>query len=71
MLYIFANGFAEDIQDDLTNDEKEYAKEDITERPAVFKCADDQYYLADDVDEEEDGVDNVCNNKDGNGILRV
>jgi hypothetical protein len=71
VLYVVADGVAKDVQDDLANDKEENAKADVTERPAVLQGTDNEDDLADDVDEEEYGVDDVCYYKNANGVLRV
>ena len=71
MLDAVADGVAEDVQDDLADDEEEDAEHDVAERPAVLECAHDKDDLADEVDEEEDGVDDVCEDEDANGVLSV
>jgi hypothetical protein len=71
VLDLVADNVAEDIQDDLTDDEEENAEGDVTERPAVFQCSDNENDLADHVDEEQDGVHDVCDNEDANGVLGV
>ena len=71
MLDAVADGVAEDVQDDLADDEEEDAEHDIAERPAVLECAHDEDDLADEVDEEEDGVDDVGNDEDADWVLSV
>lgn len=66
-----ADNVAEDVQNDLSNNEEEYTEDDVAQRPAVLQCAQDENDLADEVDEEKDGVDNVCDNKDADGVLSV
>ena len=71
MLYLVADGVAEDVEDDLTNNEEEDAKRNITEWPAVFKGSNNQNNLADSVDEEANGVDDVSNDEDSDRVSRV
>ena len=71
VLYLVADGVAEDVEDDLTNDEEEDAKRDITEWPAVFEGSNNQNDLADSVDEEANGVDDVSNDKDSDRVSGV
>lgn len=71
MLYLVADGVAEDVEDDLTNNEEEDAKRNITEWPAVFKGSNNQNDLADSVDEEANGVDDVSNDEDSDRVSRV
>lgn len=68
MLDIVANGVAEDVENDLANDEEEDSESDIAQWPAVLERADNKNDLADDVYEEEDGVDNVGDDKDADGV---
>lgn len=69
VLDTLADGVAEDIQDHLSNHEEEYTKGDVAQRPAVLKCPYDQQNLAAKVDEQHNGVDDVGNNKDTDGVL--
>ena len=71
MLDAVADGVAEDVQDDLADDEEEDAEDDVAERPAVLECAHDEDDLADEVDEEEDGVHDVCDHEDADGVLGI
>ncbi|KAJ8114255.1 hypothetical protein OPT61_g3818 [Boeremia exigua] len=66
-----ADGVAEDIQNDLSNDEEENAKNNVTHRPAVLEGADNENDLADEIDEEEDGVDKVGNDEDADWVLSI
>ena len=66
-----ADGVAEDVQDDLADDEEEDAEDDVAERPAVLECAHDEDDLADEVDEEEDGVHDVGDDEDADWVLGV
>jgi hypothetical protein len=71
VLDLVADNVAEDVQDDLPNDKEENAEGDVTERPAVFQRSNDKYNLAHRVDEEEDGIHDVCDDEDANGVLGV
>ena len=50
---------AEDIQQDLTDDEEENTKGDVSEGPSFLQCADDQEDLHNDVDKDENGAEDV------------
>lgn len=69
MLYSFADGVAEDIEDDLANNEEENAKGNIAQRPAVFQRADYEEDLAGNIYEEADCTQNVCNDEDTDGVF--
>lgn len=71
VLNTVTDGVAEDVQDDLTDDEEEDTKDDVTHRPAVLKCAENEDDLADKVDKQEDGVDNICDDKDADRVLSI
>jgi hypothetical protein len=71
MLNTITDSVAKDVQDDLPDNKEENAKDDIAHRPAVFERAKNKDDLADKVDEEEDGVDNVCNHEDADGVLSI
>lgn len=58
-----ADGVVEDIQEDLANDEKEDAKDDVSQRPAVLQRVDDQHKLQHDVDEKDNGVEEINDDK--------
>lgn len=60
----------ENIQHNLSDDEKEHPKRDITQRPAVFKGADNEKELARDVDGDEDSVDDVQQYEQRGGFCR-
>lgn len=68
MLYAFANGVTEDIEDHLANDEEENAKQDVTQRPAVLQSSHYENDLADCVNEQTDGIDEVGDDKDANRV---
>lgn len=68
VLDIVADGVAEDVEDNLANNEEEDAKANVAQWPAVLECANNEDDLADHVYEEEDGVDDVGYNKDADGV---
>lgn len=71
VLDTIADDVAKDVEDDLSDDEEENSKDDIAQWPAVLQRTQDKDDLADEVDEEEDGVDDVGDNEDANGVLSV
>lgn len=71
MLNTITDGVAKDVQNDLPDNKEENAKNNIAHRPAVLKRAKNEDDLADEVDEEEDGVDNVCDHEDADGVLGI
>lgn len=71
MLDVFADDIAQNVQDDLANDEEEDAERNVAQWPAVLQCANDEDDLADNVDEEEDGVHDVGDNEDSDRVLGV
>lgn len=56
MLYIVANRVGKEVEDHLTDDEEEDAKDDVTQRPTILKCGGDEKDLHDDVDKDADSV---------------
>ena len=71
VLNAVADGVAKDIQDDLSNHEKENAKNNVAHWPAVLERAENEDDLADKIDKQEDGVDNVCDNEDADRVLSI
>lgn len=71
MLDAVANGVAEDVQNDLSNDEEEDTENDVAEWPAILECAHNKDDLADEVDEQEDGVDDVGNDENADWVLGI
>lgn len=71
VLNTITDGVTKDVQDDLSNNEEEDAKDDVAHGPAVFKRAKNEDNLADEVDEEEDGVHDVCDHEDADGVLGI
>lgn len=68
MLDIIADCVAEDVEDDLANDEEEDSESNVAQRPAVLEGAHNEDNLADDVYEEENGVDDVGDDEDADGV---
>jgi hypothetical protein len=69
MLYVVANGVAEDVENHLANYEEEDAERNVAQRPAVLERANNQDDLANHVHEEEDCVDNVSDDKDADRVV--
>lgn len=63
MINLIADFAAEDIEHHLPNDEEEYTECDVTHGPSISKSSDHQNDLASDIDEQEQGVDNVENDE--------
>jgi len=59
MLGVVADFSGEDVQNDLAYDEEECAKKEMTKRPTVLECVDNQYYLHDQIDDDAYAVDDV------------
>ncbi len=68
MLNAVADVLAENIKGDLTNDEEEDAEQNVTQWPTVLQRSNHKDDLADGIDEEKDGVDNVSNHKDSDRV---
>jgi hypothetical protein len=68
MLHAVADGVAEDVKNDLTNHEEEDAKRDVAQWPAILERAHNKDDLAGDVDKQENGVHNVGDDEDSNGV---
>lgn len=64
-----ADGGAEDIHDDLANDEEEDAKDNVTDWPAILERSKDQENLTSKVDGKADGVDDVGDHEDTDRVL--
>lgn len=62
---------AESVQDDLAHDEKEDAKSNITQRPAILKGSHDQQDLHADIYEELDGIQQIQHDKQADGFCRA
>lgn len=71
MLDTVADDVSKNVQDHLSNDEEENTEDDVAQWPAVLQCAQDEDYLADEVDEEKDCVDNVGEDENADGVLRI
>lgn len=71
MLDTVADGVAKDVQNYLADNEEEDAKNDIAHRPAVLESAENENDLADEVNEEENGVHDVRNDEDADGVLSI
>lgn len=71
MLDIVANGVAENVEDDLSDDEEENAERNVAQWPAILEGANNEDDLTDNIHEQENGVDNVCDDEDAHWVLRI
>lgn len=55
----FADGLAECINEDLTNNEEEDAKGNVAQGPSVLECSNNEQDLHDNIYGEEDGAEDV------------
>lgn len=63
-----ANVLAKNIEQNLPDNEEEDGEEDVSQRPALLQRAHHEQHLHDGVDGEEDGVENVDDDKQANGV---
>ena len=71
MLDGVANGDAKGEEEDLSDGEEGDAKEDVAQRPAVVKRAEDEDELGDSIDDDAcEGPEDV-GDPEGNGVLVV
>lgn len=68
VLDALTNVRVEDVEDKLTNDEEEDAKGNVPQRPPVLQSTHDKQDLHDQIDTDEDGVQDVEDDKEANGI---
>ena len=68
MFHIVADGVAEDIENDLTNDEEEYAKRDVPKRPSILERIGDENYLHDDVYQQAYPIDQIKHHKEPQSV---
>lgn len=71
VLHVRANGLGQGVKQDLANNEGENTEADVPQRPALLQGAHNQKSLHNDVDEEEDGGENVDDHEEANGVFRV
>lgn len=71
MLHIVADGFGEGVQQNLADDESCNAKADVPHGPTLLQSAENQHDLHDNVDEQEDGGEDVDNNEETDGVVRA
>jgi len=71
MLDAITDGVTKDVQNDLSNDKKEDAKHDVAQRPTILEGANNKNDLADEINEEKYGVDEVRDDKNADWVLRV
>lgn len=65
---ILADHDAEDVEDDLADDEEEYAEADVEERPAVLQRVDHKHDLHHEVDEQEYAIEDVENHEEADRV---
>ena len=65
-----ADSLTEQVHNDLTDDEEEDAKRNVSEWPSLLQCTRDQKDLHNDVDEEEDGAEDVDHNEQSDRVQR-
>lgn len=65
------DGRAEGVEDDLTGDEEEDAKGNVTEGPSVLQRPDDQQNLQSDVDDELHAVEQVQDGEEADRVGRA
>lgn len=63
-----ANAVCEGVEDDLADHEKEDAEDDVSNWPAVLEGICDKQDLHNQVDEKENAVEDVQNNKKTNSL---
>lgn len=59
MLGCFADCVSKDVKNHLADDEKEYSKGDMSERPSILESGSNENDLRDDIYKEKDTVDEV------------
>lgn len=69
--HVVANRVAEDVKNDLADDEEEHPKGDVTQRPSVLQRVGDEDDLHNDVDEQEDAIDEIQNHEQAQRIRRA
>jgi hypothetical protein len=57
VLHVVANGVAERVQQDLSDDEDQQTKQDVSKRPAIIQCVGDKQQLHHDIDGHCDSVE--------------
>lgn len=71
MLHVRADGLGKCVKQNLSDDERANAESDVPQWPALKQGADNQHNLHDDVDEKEDGGENVDNDEESNRVVWV
>ena len=68
VLHRVADAIAEDVENNLANDKEEDAEDDVAHRPAVLEGTQNKQNLAGRVDKKHDGIDDVGNDEDADGV---
>ena len=71
MLHLLAQRIRKHVQHDLSGDEEQRSEEKISQRPAVLQRERDEQDLHDDVDEQEEPVEQVEDDEEGDGVGRA
>lgn len=59
---------AEDVENDLADDEEEHTEANVKQRPAILKCVDYEHDLHDNVYQYEDAVEEVEDNEEADCV---
>ena len=65
-----ADGRAESVQDDLANNEKEDAKDDVSDRPPILQGAGYEEELESQIDKQLDGIQEVQDHEKADSVGR-
>ena len=71
MLNLVTDGVAESIKKDLTDDKNNDSKTNVTKRPAILKCIHSKQKLHDQVYHYANGVQDVEDHEQADGIGRA
>lgn len=71
MLRAVADCLTENIEDDLADNEKEHAQSNMSQWPTVFQGVIDKHQLHDHVNEKEDGIEDVNDDKYANRVRGI
>jgi len=69
VLDAFADRSAENVEDDLSYDEHENSKENVSQWPPLLQSAENQDKLHDEIDSQEDSAEDVDHNEHSDRIL--
>ena len=68
MLDLVADVGGKDVENDLSGHEEEDAKANVAQWPAILQRVDDEEDLHDEVDPDADGIDDVQDDKEADGV---